>query len=198
MGGAFSIRGDYMTLQEMKKKVLGLIEELNPDSEFLTDDPDIQAKINEVINQRMFELIRYKKIPKYVEMEVSTGDIIRFEDIERACGYEVYQLGTVCGITYEPKASGTVLKVTEGGVAEIDCYVYPERITENTKDKAYEFELTPDVLELMPYGVAGDLLKSDVSADYGNIYSSCYENMKQMLDSRYQHTSISFEGGIYI
>lgn len=187
-----------MTLLEMKKKVLGLIEELNPDSEYLTDDPDIQAKINEVINQIMFELIRYKKIPKYVEMEVSTGDIIRFEDIERACGYEIYQLGIVCGISYISKANGTVLKVTEGGTAEIDCYVYPERITEKTKDKAYEFELTPDVLEIMPYGIAGDLLKSDVSADYGNIYSARYESMKQMLDPRYQHTSIYIEGGISI
>ena len=39
-----------MTLLEMKKKVLALIEELNPNSEFLTDDPDIATKINEVIN----------------------------------------------------------------------------------------------------------------------------------------------------
>ena len=42
-----------MTLKEMKKKVLALIEELNPLSEYLTDDPDIQAKINDVINREM-------------------------------------------------------------------------------------------------------------------------------------------------
>ena len=34
-----------MTNLEMKKKVLSLIEELNPDSELLTDDPDIAASI---------------------------------------------------------------------------------------------------------------------------------------------------------
>ena len=67
-----------MTLLEMKKKVLGLIEELNPDSELLTDDPDISAKINEETNQIMFELARIKKISKYVEMEVSKGDMITF------------------------------------------------------------------------------------------------------------------------
>ena len=39
-----------MTLEEMKKKYLGLIEELNPESEQLTDDPDIAAKQNEVIH----------------------------------------------------------------------------------------------------------------------------------------------------
>ena len=37
-----------MTLEEMKKKVLGLIEELNPESKLLTDDPDIATKINSV------------------------------------------------------------------------------------------------------------------------------------------------------
>lgn len=185
-----------MTLLEMKKKVLGLIEELNPNSEFLTDDPDIATKINDVINQVMFELARLKKIPKYVEIEVSEGDRLTFEDIEEECGYTIYQIGTVCGVNYTPKASGTILKILESGTAEIDCFVYPELITEKTKDKAYEFELSADALELMPYGVAGDLLKSDVSAEYGNIYSTRYEAMKQMLDSRYQTATVRIEGGV--
>lgn len=187
-----------MTKYEMKKQVLALIEELNPNSEYLTDDPDIQAKIDYVTNQVMYEMARLKKIPKYVEIAVSAGDIIDFAAIERACGYEIYQLGTVGGVRYSPKADGTVLKINEGGTAEINCYVYPERITEKTKDKAYEFELSPDVLEIMPYGIAGDLLKSDVSADYGNIYSQRYEAMKQMLDPRYQTTTIYVEGGYSI
>jgi hypothetical protein len=184
-----------MTLQEMKKKVLGMIEELNPDSEYLTDDPDIQAKINEVINQVMYELARIKKIPKYLEMAVTSGQLLEFTDIESRVGYEIYQIGTVGGVSYVPKANGTVLKIMESGTAEIDCYVYPERITEKTKDKAYEFEMTPDVLEIMPYGIAADLLKSDVSAEYGNIYATRYESMKQMLDPRYQMTTIYIEGG---
>ena len=40
-----------MTLKEMKQKTLRLIEEINPESELLTDDPDISAKINDVINK---------------------------------------------------------------------------------------------------------------------------------------------------
>lgn len=187
-----------MTLLEMKKKILALIEELNPDSELLTEDPDISAKINEVINQVMFELVRYKKLPKYVEIDVSAGDTIDFAGIESACGYEVYQLSKICGVSYTPKADGTVIKFLESGTAEIDCYVYPERITEKTKDKAYEFELTADMLEIIPYGVAGDLLKSDKSAEYGNVYSLRYENMKQMLDPRYQMPTVTVEGGYVI
>lgn len=187
-----------MTLLDMKTKVLRLVEELNPNSEVLTDDPDIAAKINDVINQVMFELARYKKIPKYVEIAVSKGDTVTFEDIERECGYEVYQLSTISGVNYMPRANGTVLKILEDGVCEIDLFVYPERIDGNTKDKAYEFELSPDALEIMPYGVAGDLLKSDVSSEYGSIYANRYEQMKQMLDSRYQVATFTVEGGYSI
>ena len=187
-----------MTLEELKKKVLALIEELNQNSEWLTDDPDIQAKLNYVINQVMFELVRFKKMPKYVEMVVSAGDRITFADIEKVCGYAVYQIAKVCGVNYTPKADGTVLKILESGTAEIDCYVYPERITEKTKDKAYEFELSEDLMEIMPYGVAADLLKSDISADYGRIYQERYRGMIQELDPRYQMTSIYIEGGVSI
>ena len=185
-----------MTLLEMKKKVLGLIEELNPNSELLTDDPDIATKINNVINQVAYELSRLKKIPKYVEIDVNEGYILTFADIENACGYEVFQIGNISGVNYEYRAQGTIIKILETGTAEIDCFVYPERITDKTKDKSYEFELSQDALEIMPFGVAGDLLKSDVSTEYGSIYSARYESMLQRLDPRHSISSISIEGGV--
>ena len=184
-----------MTLLELKKKVLGLIEELNPDSEYLTDDPDIATKINDVINMVMFELARLKKIPKFIEIEVNEGDRLTFADIERESGSEVCQVGNISGVNYQQKAQGTVIKILESGTAEIDFFAYPERITEQTKDKAYDFELSADALEIMPYGVAGDLLKSDVSTQSGSIYSARYESMLQRLDPRHSISSIYIEGG---
>lgn len=184
-----------MTLSEMKKKYLALIEELNPLSEQLTDDPDIAAKQNEVINQIMFELARMKKIPKYVELEVEEGQTLEFSDIESVCGYEIYQIDRVCGVRYVPKASGTVLKFMDSGTVEMDVFVYPVRITEKTKP-TFELELTPDVLEIMPYGIAADLLKSDVSSEYGSIYATRYETMLQRLDPRHTMASIYIEGGV--
>jgi hypothetical protein len=88
-----------------------------------------------------------------------------------------------------------VLKVLEEGTIEIECNVFPERIDEKTNDKAYEFELTSDVLEIMPYGVAADLLKNDKSAEYGRIYEDQYERMLQRLDPRYQTTTVYIKGG---
>lgn len=186
-----------MTLLDMKKKVLGMIEELNPASVSLTDDPDIKTKINNVVNQVMYELARFKKIPDYVEIEVEEGDTISFEDIAEVSGYEVYQLDVVRGAEHELKARGTIIKVLENGTLEVEYFRHPERITDNTSDN-YEFELSDDVLEIMPYGVAADLLKSDVSNEYGQIYENRYIEMKQNLDPRYATGYVSFEGGVDI
>lgn len=186
-----------MNLKEMKTKALGLIEELNPKSEFLTDDPDIATKLEDVITQVMFELARLKKIPDYVEMNVKKGDVLRFEDITDVSDYEVYQINCIRGVAHEIKAEGTVIKILEDGVAEIDYFRYPTRITEKNRAK-YTFELSQDVLEIMPYGIAADVLKSDVSSEYGKIYAERYEDMKQTLDHRYVMPSISIKGGIRI
>lgn len=186
-----------MTKLEMKKKVLALIEELNPNSEYLTDDPDIATKYDEVMNQVMYELARLKKIPRYVEIDVSEGDLLTFQAIGKKVGGEVYQVLLVGGVNMVPKADGTVYKVMEDGTAEVECYVYPKRITAET-EATYEFDLTPDLLEIMPYGIAADLLKSDVSSEYGTIYATRYETMLQRLDPRYATPFITIEGGVSI
>ena len=50
----------------------------------------------------------------------------------------------------------------------------------------------------MPYGVAADLLKSDVSNNYGQIYAQRYETMVQRLDPRYNTGSVYIEGGFEV
>jgi hypothetical protein len=184
-----------MTLKEMKMKVLSLIEEIDEAQESLTNDPDIEAKLNYVINQIQYELSRVKKIPAYIEKEVEKNDLINFKDIDAT--NEIYQLSIVKGIDHEYKADGTIIKALEDGIAEIEYYKYPVRINEKTPD-TYEFELSSDVLEVMPYGVAADVLKSDVSNAYGNVYAQRYEQMKSQLDIRYNTGSIEIEEGVIV
>lgn len=186
-----------MTYREMKQKVLSMIEEYDPKREGLTADPDIEAKMPSVMNQVMYELARARKIPKYVEFAATKGDIIDFQKLEAECGYEVYQVSLLGGVAHTVRAAGTVYKILEDGVAEVDLFVYPEQITESTKD-SYEFELPADALEIMPYGVAADLLKSDVSTEYGSIYAQRYETMLSRLDTRYKTDSIYIDGGVVI
>jgi hypothetical protein len=182
-----------MTLNEMKKKVLALIEEIDDKQESLTNDPDIEAKIPYVINQIQYELARVKKIPDYVEKEVKENELVRFSDITTE--NKIYQIDVVKGIKYEYKAQGTILKCLEDGIAEIEYFKYPKRIDETTPD-TYELELSDDVLEVMPYGVAADLLKNDVSNAYGNVYAQRYEQMKSQLDIRYNTDSIEIVEGV--
>lgn len=187
-----------MTLKELKQKVLVLIEEYTPDEESkrLTADDDIENKMNDVINQIMYEICRMRKLPKYIEMEVTAGELIDFERLESECGYAIYQIKLVSGVDYESKADGTILKILESGTAEIDVFVYPEAITSKTKDN-YEFELTPDALEIMPYGIAADLLATDVSSNYQE-FRQRYEMMISRLDPRNQMPTISIVGGIHV
>lgn len=177
-----------MTLLEMKKQVLALIEEINPKSDLLTDDPDIAAKINYVINQIQNELARIKKIPAKEEMSVSKGDEVEMGDIDKL----FYQLNMIRGVEFQ--VLGDTIIFCEDGEAKIYYYKYPKQITVDTVDSDFKFELSTDVLEIMPYGVAGDLLKSDISASYGQIYSTRYQELKQQLDPRYHTGSIYIEG----
>ena len=103
-----------MNLKEMLSDTLALIEEINPESEYLTDDPDIQAKIKSVTNHIMYEMARFKKIPKYVEFMVNDGEMVDFARLEKECGSEVYQISNINGIGFELKADGTIIKVTKG------------------------------------------------------------------------------------
>ncbi len=178
-----------MTLKEMKSKVLKLIEEISPDNPLLTNDPDISAKINDVINQIQNELARIKKIPTREEMIVEADEEVDLKEIDKM----FYQLNMVRGVEFQ--FLGDTIIFCESGTAKIYYYKYPKQITSDTKDDEYKFELSTDVLEIMPYGVAGDLLKSDISANYGQVYSNRYEQMLQRLDPRYHTGSIYIDGG---
>lgn len=186
-----------MTLGEIKIKVLSLIEEYDPESDLLTSDPDIAQKLNSVINQIMYELARIKKIARYTELPVIAGDLITFEDLREAVGAEIYQVGKIKGVHYEAKASNSIFKILSTGTAEIDVYIYPQRVNDDTPAE-HKLELSDDALEIMPYGVAADLLKSDVSTEYGSVYGTRYESMLERLDPRNSISNIYVDGGVMI
>lgn len=179
-----------MTLLEIKKKVLQLIEEISDGTE-LTNDPDIKAKLNSVINQVQFELARMKKIPAHKEVEVKAREVFDMNTLDN-----FYQL-RLLRFNGDYDMIENLVAFSEEGTAQFYYYKYPVIITDETPD-TYEFELSQDALEILPYGVASDLLKSDVSTEYGAVYSQRYETMLQRLDPRYSMGSITLEGGIDI
>ena len=177
-----------MTLEEMKIKVLSMIEEYNENAELLTDDEDISSKLNHVINQIQNELARFKKIHAYKELNVVEGQEMALTDIDK----NIYQLNVVRGINVDTIADRIIFE--EEGTAKVYYFKYPTQINDETDDD-FVFELSTDVLEIMPYGVAGDLLKSDVSSNYGAIYSARYKEMIQQLDGRYGMGMVQLDSG---
>lgn len=167
-----------MTLEEVKIKVYSLIEEYSEDADDLTEDEDLALKMNHVINQIQNELARFKKIEAYTTLEGTEGDIIDFSSVDSS----LYQLNIVKGLDCE--IIGQKIKFNEEGTAEVYYYKYPTQINADTDD-SQELDLSIDVLEILPYGVAADLLKSDVSSNYGQIYANRYMEMKRELDPRY-------------
>ena len=164
-----------MTLKEMKLRVLSLIEEINKDSKYLTDDIDIQEKINYVIDMKQNELARIKKI--------AASDIIKAKKDQVVNLYEeykdFYKLNRITGVSFD--LFDNIITFEEDGEARVYYYKYPTKIDATTSED-YEFELSMDCLEIMPYGVAADLLKSDVSAQYGQVYDRAYKEALSMLD----------------
>jgi len=185
-----------MTLEEMKQKVYALIEEYNEDAEELTEDEDLIAKMNTTVNSVMFEVSRMKKIPatKTITVEFEEGETekeMKLTDIDDS----IYQLDLIRGLN--STVFGDTIIFEEEGTARVFYYKYPVAITEDTDD-SYVFELDSDALECMIYGIAADLLKSDVSQNYGNVYAQRYEQLLQRLDSRKALGGIYLDGGINI
>lgn len=180
-----------MTLEAMKRKVFSLIEEYVEDADELTEDEDFALKINDVINQIQTELTRFKKIPAYTEIEVTENQNMNLKEIDNM----IYQLNIIKDVSYD--VIGDMLTFNEDGTAKVYYYKYPKQITPDTPDN-YTFELTTDLLEIMAYGVAGDLLKSDVSSQFGSVYSNRYREMLNTLDPRYSQFAIEFSGGIKV
>lgn len=197
-----------MTLKEQKYKILSLIEEVNPKSEYLTDDPDISAKINSVINQIQNELARLKKIPAKYEYDTIENKTLLINDIPNC-----YQLNKLTTSKYE-LVGDMEIKFDDDVEEKVTIYYYKypslinviitanenESEAEASKriDEEYEFELAQEVLEIMPYGVAADLLKNDMISNYGKYYYERYNEMKQMIDPRQTSGIIIAEGGIDI
>lgn len=180
-----------MTLEEMKQKVYAMIEEYDENAEDLTNDPDLAGKMNGIINQIQNELARIKKITANKEMQVTENQTIDLTDIDE----DIYQLYGVRGVDYETMLN--TITFYEDGNATFYYYKYPTQIDSETEDD-YQFELSRDILEIMPYGVAADLLKSDPSSQYGSVYAARYQQLLNELDVRYSTGSLTLSEGIEV
>lgn len=174
-----------MTLEEVIKKIVKLLEEYEKTDPNYTGDEDIETKIKESIDDIQVELSQIKKIPALLEVEL-TGennivdkpkDMYRIKRI-RECKFEVLN---------------NKIKFEDGYKGKVNVYYYkfPEMIKQETDNK-HIMELERDAIACLVYGVASAVLKADVSANY-SVYEYKYQEMKQMLSNNVTDGLIRFE-----
>lgn len=199
-----------MTAKEMKIKTFSLIEEYYPERTELADDQDVIYKINGVINSIMLDLMKYRKIPaKYSYTLNENNKTLALSSIP-----DFYQLNTIPNIEYDVVGNFEILFNTEDlelpKEITIYYYKYPslmdltfEATSTKTKeevsaeyDESFEIELDLDLQEIMPYGIASDLLKNDMISGYGRYFYERYTELKGLIDSRKTQGMAMISGGI--
>lgn len=195
-----------MTLKEMKAKTFSLIEEYYPESKNLAEDEDVVNKINGVVNQIQMDLMKYRKINAYTDININKNDSKRINIKDYIDDY--YQIKSIIFDKYVdydmPNDDTLILPSDFEGKISIYYYKYPtlvntlfESETERlSEDEDYEFELDPDILEIMPYGIAADLLKMDMISNYGEYFYKRYLEMKNNIDPRKNAGMVMISGGI--
>ena len=198
-----------MKLKEMKVNTFSLIEEYYPELKGLAEDEDVLNKIDGVINNVSMDVMRYKKIPanKVVEIKKGTKTI----DLMSVIGKDLYQLNNIVGVRYDAIDDVTI-GIDEEFEGEITIYYYKlpklvelfvgttEEIANQraAQDEEFEFDLPLDVLHVMPYGIAADLLKMDMISSYGRYFYERYMELKNSINPKRTSGLIYAEGGVDI
>jgi len=199
-----------MTLKEMKIKVFSLIEEYYPELEGMAEDEDVLNKINGVVNSIQLDLMKYRKLPANtdIDMDIESDRIITLSDEIK----DLYQLNKVILEPTDKSISKDFtmldddnIQVNENfeGKVRIFYYKFPktakiefeEGEDKDEYDANFKFDLDSALLEVMPYGIARDLLRLDMISNYGEYFAKTYNELKQTLDGRRTAGIINIYGG---
>lgn len=179
-----------MTLGTAKKITLALIEEYDPDNELLTDDEDISNRINLLFNGPCQRLAKIKKIEATKEINRDEKGNTKFYR-KYKLPEDMYQLKNIVikdeetneikkeNADYYIEGKDIYINDLSKGKYVINYYKYPTEITEETPDD-FELELDTDACNVLPYAVASDILKADVSTDY-SVFEASYLSMLNEL-----------------
>lgn len=191
-----------MTLAENKKITLALIEEYSPENEYLTDDEDIQARLNLVYAPNYQEISQKKKIIKTkILRDIRENTEEGYEEISLPSN--IYQIKRIIALDEKNveqeadfKTIGQKIYINKESKAKyiLEYYAFPTEIKEDTDDQFY-LEVDQDVQMILPYAVANDILKVDPSSDY-TAFLAEYRRKLEGLDDRREMVSVNVKEGV--
>ena len=192
----------------MKVKTFSLIEEYYPEVSGLAEDEDVLNKINSVVNQIQMDLMPYRKINASQEFEIELNDDREVNLIEQLD--DCYQIDKIIfddDVDYELINDNTLILPDDfEGTFKVYYFKYPNLVKvlfkdnedKDKYDQSFQFDLDKMLLEIMPYGIAADLLKMDMISNYGQYFYTEYRDRKERLDTRQSAGSIRIVGGVDI
>lgn len=178
-----------MTLGDGKRRVLMLLDEYSSGGA-ITKDKDIENKMADFFDTAQKEMAGYKKIIRKTEISLApgTGDFTYYplpKDFGKT--FRVWKNGRM--IAGYPVIGGKLaVPSDESGTIILEYFAMPETITPSTPDD-YEFEVSEDAANCLPFYVAAQHLIADLVVDYGAFWQM-YLNMRAALD-----TSLPSSGG---
>ena len=166
-----------MNLRENKILTLALIEEYNPDSDFLSDDEDIIARLNSIYNACLNNIARQKRIEKFYNYEdLPETDTDYYEEVSlpadcymiKGITVKDRETNAIKGIQpdYYREGNKLFINTKTKGLHTLCYYAYPKLIKPDEDEEKYKFDIDQDIQYLLPYAVASDILKIDRSVDY--------------------------------
>ena len=153
--------------------------------------------------------MKYRKLPANTEIDVkenSSRIITLSEEIS-----DIYQINKIILDSEDGKSHSFSyidednIEVDDDFVGKIRVYYYKypkmakvsfeENEDKDDYDNNFKIDIDLVLQEVMPYGMARDILRLDMISQYGTYFERTYNEMKQQLDSRRTAGVINIVGG---
>lgn len=165
------------SIKEIKRYILALIEEYSQEDLYSSDDEDINKRIIPLINLHYQLLMNQSGVNKKKTFEIEIN-----KDLDER-EYQTFSLSSLCqqligvrvikkdfsnDIDYYYLNKRLYVKNNFSGTIEVEYKSFAEDLTDIPDDEIDQTELALDInaILVLCYEVAGDILKTDVSADY--------------------------------
>lgn len=169
-----------MTLGELKKKVLMLLDEYSSGGS-ITVDTDINNKMNMFADMAQKDLSNYATILKSAEIELD-GDATPIP-----AGFKSYFRVWKDGKKWKKPAIINGMMQTQGYTGDIvvEYIATPSTITDETPD-SYEFEMNEEAANCLPFYVASKQIITDLVVDY-QAFWQMYLQHRAVLDTSHDY-----------
>lgn len=166
-----------MTLGEGKRKVLMLLDEYSAGGQ-RTEDEDINKKMHDFFDMAQKDMAQHQKIVHSCEMAMDgTG---RWCELPQNC-VKVFRVWKDGRPVKRPVIGGKLVpERDEAGALTVEYFARPQTIGPDTDD-GYEFEVSEEAANCLPYFVAAQHLMPDLVVDY-SAFLNMYFQMKAVLD----------------